>query len=45
MKECIQHARDADEVFARVGLKCKALSFSGQDPDDRVSKDGFKWFH
>ena len=51
MEECIKLARDADEVFARVGLKCKAWSFSGQDPDDRVSKDGvslgvggFKWF-
>ena len=50
-EECIKLAADADEVFARVGLKCKSWSFSGENPDDKVSKDGvsigiggFNWF-
>ena len=50
-EECLQLAKDADEVFALVGLHCKSWNFSGQDPDEKVSKDGvslgvggFKWF-
>ena len=34
-EECLQLAKDADEVFALVGLHCKSWNFSGQDPDER----------
>ena len=50
-EECVQLAADADEVFARVKLECKSWTYSGENPDDKVSKDGisisiggFKWF-
>ena len=39
-EECIRLAKDADQVFAMVNLKCKAWTFSGEDPDIKVSKDG-----
>ena len=50
-EECKKLADEADEVFSRVNLKCKAWTYSGEDPDSKVSKDGatlsiggFKWF-
>ena len=50
-EECVKLAADADEVFARVGLSCKAWTYSGEDPEEKVSKDGvslglggFKWY-
>ena len=39
-EQCQDLARRADDLFARVGLECKGWSFSGQDPPERVSKDG-----
>ena len=50
-EECKKLAADCDEVFARVNLKCKSWNYSGEDPDEKVSKDGvslsvggFKWY-
>ena len=50
-EECKNLAADCDEVFGRVGLKCKSWNYSGEDPDEKVSKDGvslgvggFKWY-
>ena len=39
-EECVKLAKEADEVFDMVGLTCKAWTFSGEDPDPKVSKDG-----
>ena len=33
-------AKQADEVFARIGLTCKGWTFSGSDPPEAVSKTG-----
>ena len=33
-------AKQADEVFSRLGLTCKGWTFSGSDPPDAVNKDG-----
>ena len=51
-EECITLTRDADELFEKVGLKCKAWTVSGLPPSPIVSKDGlsvgvfgvFGWF-
>ena len=44
-------SRQGDEVFARIGLKCKGWSFSGEEPLEAVSKGsncigvaGQKWW-
>ena len=46
-----QLVQNADETFSLFNLKCKAWTYSGEDPDPKVSKDGvsigvggFKWF-
>ena len=39
-EECVTLTKNADEVFARVSLKCKSWTFSGEKPDSKVSKDG-----
>ena len=39
-EECVNLAESADELFARVGLKCKAWTISGSPPSQTVSKDG-----
>ena len=51
VEDCTKLAEAADELFATVGLKCKAWSFSGSPPSSVVSKDGlslgaggFGWF-
>ena len=41
LEQCQELSRRADELFARVSLECKGWSFSGQDPPERVTKDGF----
>ena len=38
--DCKKLAASADEAFDMVGLKCKCWTFSGEDPDLKVSKDG-----
>ena len=38
-EECINLAKVADEVFASVGLECKAWTFSGLPPSPVISKD------
>ena len=50
-EECIDLAKAADDLFEKVGLKCKAWNFSGLPPSPKVSKDGlsvgvggFGWF-
>ena len=47
----VQLVQNADETFSLFNLKCKAWTYSGEDPDPKVSKDGvsigvggFKWF-
>ena len=49
--QCLQLIKDADELFAMVGLTCKAWTVSGSPPPEVVSKDGvtigvggFAWF-
>ena len=37
---CIDHAKRADELFATVSLECKGWTFTGEDPPERVTKDG-----
>ena len=52
LQDCIKLAKDADELFALLGLECKAWTFSGIPPSPTVSKDGlsigifgvFNWF-
>ena len=51
VEECHQLIKDADELFAKVGLKCKAWTVSGSPPPEVVTKDGvtigvggFGWF-
>ena len=39
-EECVNLAKDADDVFSRVNLKCKSWTFSGEQPDPKVSRDG-----
>ena len=39
-QECVNLAKEADEVFAMVNLNCKSWTFSGEDPDQKISKDG-----
>ena len=39
-EDCIKLADDSTEVFSMVGLKCKAYTISGEDPDPKVTKDG-----
>ena len=39
-EDCIQLAQDADQTFSMVNLKCKCWTYSGEDPDAKVSKDG-----
>ena len=50
-EECVKLASAADELFTRVGVECKAWTFSGSPPPSIVSKDGmsvgvggFGWF-
>ena len=50
-EECQKLAKDASEVFNLVNLKCKSWTFSGEDPDLKISKDGisigvggFTWY-
>ena len=51
-EECFRLAKAADQLFEKVGLKCKAWTFSGLPPSPAVSKDGlsigifgvFSWF-
>ena len=31
----------ADQLLSMVGLQCKGWTFSGEDPPEKVSKDGF----
>ena len=38
--DCRNLAWKADEDFALVGLTCKCWTFSGEDPDMKVSRDG-----
>lgn len=40
IEELIKLAKDADELFALVGLICKAWTMSGSSPPEVVSKDG-----
>ena len=40
LAELKELARQADEVFARIGLTCKGWTFSGFDPPEAVSKTG-----
>ena len=49
--KCVVLAAECDEVFNRVGLTCKSWTMTGDDPDEKVSKDGvsigvggLKWF-
>ena len=37
---CQELTRRADKLFSRVGLECKGWCFSGEDPPDKVTKDG-----
>ena len=39
-EDCIALANNTDEVFSLVSLECKCWTFSGDDPDPKVSKDG-----
>ena len=48
--ECISLMNDANQVFDKVGVKCKAWTITGEKPLESVSKDGytigvggFKW--
>ena len=40
IKSCIDLAKRADELFATVGLECKGWTYTGEDPPERVTKDG-----
>ena len=40
IKSCIDLAKRADELFATVGLEWKGWTFTGEDPPERVTKDG-----
>ena len=40
LEDCKELARKADETFDKVSLKCKCWTFSSEDPDPKVSKDG-----
>ena len=40
LEACLELAKRADELIATVNLECKGWTFSGQDPPDRVTKDG-----
>ena len=40
LESCLQLAQRTDELFSSVGLECKGWTFTGQDPADRVTKDG-----
>ena len=49
--KCFTLAKNADTVFERIGLKCKAWTYSGLPPPAAVSKDGlsigvggFAWY-
>ena len=51
LEECTGLAKDADELFLKVGLVCKAWTLSGSPPTEVVTKDGvtigvggFGWF-
>ena len=50
-ERCVKMAMAADDLFAKVGLKCKAWTISGEPPSSIVTKDGlsvgaggFRWF-
>ena len=40
IEDCINLSIQADKTFDMVDLKCKCWTFSGRDPDPKVSKDG-----
>ena len=40
MSKCLDISKQADQLFAKVGLEDKDWSFTGQDPLEPVSKDG-----
>ena len=50
--QCLHLAKQADEEFSKVGLECKAWTFSGLPPSPAVSNDGvsvsifggFSWY-
>ena len=51
VEECTGLAKEADELFLKVGLVCKAWTLSGSPPPEVVTKDGvtigvgeFGWF-
>ena len=51
LEDCLKLGKDADELFGRVGLVCKAWTVSGSPPPEVVTKDGisigvggFGWF-
>ena len=50
-EDCFKLAENADEAFSRIGLVCKAWTFTGLPPPPAVSKDsvsigvgGFAWY-
>ena len=40
VEECDKLRVDADFVFGKVGVQCKAWTVSGRKPDEKISKDG-----
>ena len=40
LEDCKRLASSSDEAFGMVNLKCKCWTFSGSNPDPKVSKDG-----
>ena len=40
-QKCLDLSQKADELFSKVGLEVKGWVYSGQDPPESVSKDGF----
>lgn len=52
LQSCLKLAQDADQVFALLGLQCKAWTYTGLPPSPTVSKDElsinifgvFSWF-
>ena len=52
LQQCLNLAKQADQLFSQLGLLCKAWTFSGIPPSPTVSKDGlsvgifgaFSWY-
>ena len=40
IEELKQLTKEADELFAQVGLQCKGWSFSGEEPLPELAEDG-----